>query len=50
MKGKDVYYCHETSNLLQGNLKKYQLMNIRNKSVDYGDKTSITINGKDIME
>ena len=50
MKGKDVYYCHKTSNLLQGNLKKYQLMNIRNKSVDYGDKTSITINGKDIME
>ena len=50
MKGKDVYCCHKTSNLLQGNLKKYQLMNIRNKSVDYGDKTSITINGKDIME
>ena len=32
------------SNLLQGN------MNIRNKSVNYGDKTSITVNGKDIME
>ena len=38
------------SNLLQGNLKKYQTMNIRNKSVNYGDKTSITVNGKDIME
>ena len=25
-------------------------MNIRNKSVNYGDKTSITINGKDTME
>jgi len=24
-------------------------MNIRNKSVNYGDKTSITVNGKDIM-
>ena len=38
------------SNLLQGNLKKYQTMNIRNKSVNYGDKTSITVNGKDVME
>ena len=38
------------SNLLQGNMKKYQTMNIRNKSVNYGDKTSITVNGKDIME
>ena len=39
------------SNLLQGNLKKYQTMNIRNKSmVNDGDKTSITVNGKDIME
>ena len=38
------------SNLLQGNLKKYQTMNIRNKSVNYDDKTSITVNGKDIME
>ena len=38
------------SNLLQGNLKKYQTMNIRNKSVNYGDKTSITVNDKDIME
>ena len=25
-------------------------MNIRNKSVNYDDKTSITVNGKDIME
>ena len=25
-------------------------MNIRNKSVNYGDKTSISVNGKDIME
>ena len=25
-------------------------MNIRNKSVNYGDKTRITINGKNIME
>ena len=25
-------------------------MNIQNKSVNYGDKTSVTINGKDIME
>ena len=33
-------------NLLQGNLKKYQTMNIQNKS----DKTSITVNGKDILE
>jgi len=31
-------------------VKKYQTMNIRNKSVNYGDKTSITVNGKDIME
>ena len=38
------------SNLLLGNLKKYQTMNIRNKSVNYDDKTSITVNGKDIME
>jgi len=38
------------SNLLQANLKKYQTMNIRNKSVNYGDKTRITINGKNIME
>ena len=38
------------SNLLQGNLKKYQTMNIRNKSVNYDDKASITVNGKDIME
>ena len=38
------------SNLLQGNLKKYQTMIIRNKSVNYGDKTSITVNSKDIME
>ena len=38
------------SNLLQGNLKKYQTMNIQNESVNYGDKTSITVNGKDIME
>ena len=38
------------SNLLQGNLKKYQTMNIRNKSVNYGDKTSIIVNGKDIMK
>ena len=38
------------SNLLQGNLKKCQTMNIKNKSVNCGDKTSITVNGKDIME
>ena len=25
-------------------------MNIRNKSVNYGDKTSITVNGRDIVE
>ena len=25
-------------------------MNIRNKSVNYDDKTSISVNGKDIME
>ena len=25
-------------------------MNIRNKSVNYDDKTCITVNGKDIME
>ena len=25
-------------------------MNIQNESVNYGDKTSITVNGKDIME
>ena len=36
--------------LLQGNLKKYQTMNIWNKSVNYGDKTSITVNGTDIVE
>ena len=63
VKGKDMYTIvaklqesitlgtnwHD-SNLLQGNLKKYQTMNIQNKSVNYGDKTSITVNGKDIME
>ena len=38
------------SNLLQGNLKKYQTMNIRDKSVNYVDKTSITVNGKVITE
>ena len=25
-------------------------MIIRNKNVNYGDKTSITVNGKDVME
>ena len=25
-------------------------MNIQNKSVNYGDQTSITVNGKDIIE
>ena len=35
---------------LHGNLKKYQTMIIRNKNVNYGDKTSITVNGKDVME
>ena len=51
-----MYCSRETStnwydsNLLQGNMKKYQTMNIRNKSVNYGDKTSITVNGRDIME
>ena len=38
------------SNLLQGNLKKHQMMNIRNKSVNYVNKTSITVSGKDIIE
>ena len=38
------------SNRLQGNLKKYQTMNIRNKRVNYDNKASITVNGKDIME
>ena len=38
------------SNLLQGNLKKYQTMSIRNKSVTSGDKMCLTVNGKDIME
>ena len=39
------------SNLLQGNLKKYQTMSIRNKSVSCGDKTCMTsiVKGKDIM-
>lgn len=37
------------SNLYQGNLKKYQTMNIRNKSVTCGNKMCITVNGKDIM-
>ena len=37
-------------NLLQGNLKKYQAMNIRDKSVNSVDKTSITVNGKDTDE
>ena len=31
-------------------LRGYQTMNIRNKSVNYGDKTSITVNGRDIVE
>ena len=34
-------------NLLQGNLKKYYTMNIRNKNTNCIDKTSITVNGKD---
>ena len=38
------------SNRLQGNLKKYQTLNFREKSVNYVDKTSITVNGKDEME
>ena len=38
------------SNLLQGNLKKYQTMKIRNKSVNFGDKASTTVNVKDVME
>ena len=38
------------SNRLQGNHKKYQTINIRNKRVNYDDKASITVNGKDIME
>ena len=37
-------------NLIQGNLKKYYTMNIRNKNINYADKTSITVNGKDIIE
>ena len=38
------------SNLLQGNLKKYQTMSIRNKSVNIGDRMCLTVNGKDIMK
>ena len=38
------------SNLLHGNLQNYQTMNIGNKRVNYGVKTSITVTGKDIME
>ena len=38
------------TNLLQGNLKKYQTMKIRNKSVNFGDKASTTVNVKDVME
>ena len=37
------------SNVLQRNLKKYQMMNIRIKSVNYGDKSSITVIDKDIV-
>jgi len=37
------------SNLLQGNLRKYQMMNIRIKSVNYDDKSSITVIDKDIV-
>ena len=37
-------------NLLQGNLKEYYTMNIRNKNTNCTDKTSITVNGKDIIE
>ena len=37
-------------NILQGNLKKYYTMNIRNKNTNCTDKTSITVNGKDIIE
>lgn len=61
MKGKDIYTVVAKlqvsatlatnwydSNLPRGNLKKYQTINIRNKSVNYDDKTSITVNGKDI--
>lgn len=56
VKGKDMWQESATlatnwhdSNLLQGNLKKYQMMNIRIKSVNYGDKTSVTVIGKDIV-
>lgn len=38
------------SNLIQGNLKKYQTMSIRNKRVTCGDKRCLTVHGKGIME
>ena len=38
------------SNHLQENQKRYKTMNIRNENVNYGDKTCLTVNGKDIME
>lgn len=37
------------SNLLQGNVKKYQTINIRNKRAN-NDKTCITVKGKAITE
>ena len=37
------------SNLLQGNLEKYQMMNIRNKRAS-NDKTCITVKGKTITK
>ena len=56
VKGKDMWQESATLatnwydwNLLQGTLKKYRMMNIRIKSVNYGDKTSITVIGKDIV-
>ena len=56
VKGKDMWQEGATLatnwydwNLLQGTLKKYRMMNIRIKSVNYGDKTSITVIGKDIV-
>ena len=40
---------HKIFSRFKARHQNHQTMNIRNKSVNYGDKTSITVNGKDIM-
>ena len=54
VKGKDmctiVAKLQESATLATDWYDSNQTMNIRNKRVNYDDKASITVNGKDIME